>query len=246
MRKGKVNEVKCHTCVNCTLKRHSLLQGLTEAELEKLESRRRVIDVKKGKTIFREGMTSMGLLCLNKGKVKVVRSMDKGAEQIIALRKPVNFIGFRTLIQNRKHISSAIALEDVSVCIIHKDDFLDIMESNGQLAKRIINMLASELDAADRHAEIITSKDLRSRLAEAIIRVLEFYGRNPEDDNRLNVLLKRSDMAGLSNMTTANVIRTMSAFSKEGLIRTDLRKIWILKENDLKKIVGPVSTGLDN
>ena len=43
-------------------------------------------------------------------------------------------------------------------------------------------------------------------------------------------------MANLSNMTTNNAIRTLSAFASEGLILTDGRKIKILKDDDLRKI----------
>ena len=58
-----------------------------------------------------------------------------------------------------------------------------------------------------------------------------------EDDGRtLCVCPSREDMANLSNMTTSNAIRTLSAFVQEGLIALDGRKIKILDEDALQKI----------
>ena len=41
------------------------------------------------------------------------------------------------------------------------------------------------------------------------------------------VSLKRSDLAGLSNMTTSNAIRVLSSFDKEKLVDIDQRSIKI-------------------
>jgi hypothetical protein len=43
-------------------------------------------------------------------------------------------------------------------------------------------------------------------------------------------------MANLSNMTTSNAIRSLSAFAQEKLIELDGRRIRILNENALQKI----------
>ncbi len=48
--------------------------------------------------------------------------------------------------------------------------------------------------------------------------------------------MSREDLANLSNMTTSNAIRTLSAFVTEHLITVDGRRIRILNEAQLHKI----------
>lgn len=48
--------------------------------------------------------------------------------------------------------------------------------------------------------------------------------------------MSREDLANLSNMTTANAIRTLSTFVAEKLIIVDGRRIKILNEMQLRKI----------
>ena len=72
-------------------------------------------------------------------------------------------------------------------------------------------------------------------MAESILFLKESYGT--EDDGKtLSVYPSREDMANLSNMTTSNAIRTLSAFAQEGLIALEGRRIKMLDEAALQKI----------
>jgi CRP-like cAMP-binding protein len=81
----------------------------------------------------------------------------------------------------------------------------------------------------------LTQKHIRGRLAEALIVLIENYGFE-EDDSTLRIYMSREDLANLSNMTTSNAIRTLSAFVNERLITVDGRRIRVLDEPQLHKI----------
>ena len=57
-----------------------------------------------------------------------------------------------------------------------------------------------------------------------------------EDNQTISARFSRADLADLSNMTTSNAIRTLSAFSSENILEVNGRKIKILDEDQLKKI----------
>jgi CRP-like cAMP-binding protein len=48
--------------------------------------------------------------------------------------------------------------------------------------------------------------------------------------------MAREDLANLSNMTTANAIRTLSTFAQERIITVDGRRIRIVDEPTLRNI----------
>lgn len=224
-----------HTCMNCMKKDYSLLNELNYSELESLDKNRSVANYKKGEVIYKEGSKPMGLLCLNAGKVKIVRTSGKGTEQIVGLKKPVDFIDIRSLVNNADYSDSAIALEDSSVCFIDKNDFMNAVNANPSLSLKIIKMFASELDDADKRFVHMTQKHLRARLAEIILYLLDFYGTFP-DGKTINCLLKRSDLAGLSNMTTANVIRTISDFEKERVVISEGKRLKVIDAERLQQV----------
>ena len=57
-----------------------------------------------------------------------------------------------------------------------------------------------------------------------------------EGSNTIRVLLSREDIAGLSNMTTSNAIRTISNLAAEGIIEIKGKKITIINVSNLEHI----------
>lgn len=229
------NNFKNESCTTCEKKKCSLISGLNFDELSALDEKKYKAKFKAGELIFKEGTKPVALMALNSGKVKITKMGELGHELIITLKKPVNFLGFKALMSEDLYSSNAIALEDSEVCYLDKADFFEIIDNNSSLSAKIIRHFADELNQAQKRILSLTQKHLRGRMAEALLFVEDIYGTSPIDAS-LNVLLKRADYASLSNMTTPNAIRTISAFAKEGLIHVKNRKITILKKKQLDTI----------
>ena len=190
---------------------------------------------KKGEYIFRVGDTPAGLVCLSKGKVKVYQEGIGGRDQIVRMAKPVGFIGYRALFADEHHIHNAQALEPCLVGVIERKCMLQILQSNAELTYHILRSVASELGISNYRTVTLTQKHIRGRLAEALIFLRDTYGME-DDDKTIKVYLNREDLASLSNMTTSNAIRTLSAFASEGIIALDGRKIIITDFPKLERI----------
>lgn len=220
------------TCLNCEKKKLSLLNGLNYKELEKLERNRTVVRYGKGEMIYKEGTKPMGLLCLDSGKAKIIRRGTNGLEQIVGLKKPFDFIGIHALMSESFYHNSAVAIEEASICVIDKDDFFEVVNNNSKLSMRLIQMLTKELDVAETRFINMTQKFLRARLADTILHLIDVYGIDT-DGQTLSCTMARSELAAMSNMSTANVIRTLSDFEKEKLVSLVKKKIKIV---DLEKM----------
>ncbi len=232
----------CHArketnCVTCIKKRFSLLDGLNKQELAILEENRTHLLFSKGETIYKEGARPMGLMCLSMGKAKIVKNGPRFKEQIIALKKPVDFIGFSELMTNEPFIASSIAIEESSVCIIDRDDFFTVMKSNADFFIKVTRFLSAEIHHTANRMVSLTQKNMQARLAEALLYIEDIYGTKA-DKKTLDVVIKRADMAALANMTTANVIRTLSDFKNRGIIDTVNKELQILKPEELARISG--------
>lgn len=223
-----------HTCMTCAKKNNSLFNELVFHELELLEKKRSVSSYNRGEIIYKTGGKPMGLLCLNEGKVKITRAFPGGSEQIVALKKPVDFIDLRAIIRDEPYKTTATALEPSSVCIIDKEDFFKILLSNTELQQKIMRLFARELDEADERLISLTQKHLRGRIADALLLLMDIYGTTEE--RFLDCVMKRAELAALSNMTTANVIRTLSQLNAEGIIETEKKRIRIPDENRLRAL----------
>ncbi|MCP4460814.1 MAG: Crp/Fnr family transcriptional regulator, partial [Cytophagales bacterium] len=209
VKKKYCNDPNKTNCVTCLKKNFSLLDELSEAELARLDKNRTHDNFRKGETIYAEGNEPSGLLCLNVGKTKIIKKGLGDKEQIITMKRPVDFVGFSELMSQEVYSTSCVALEESSICTINKDDFFSVIKSNANFFMKISRFLSSEIHHNANRIIALTQKNLRARLADALLYIIKIYGLEL-DMQTLDVKLKRSDLAAISNMTTANVIRTLS------------------------------------
>ena len=223
-------------CSSCLKRQFSLLENLSEIELNKINSKRKRIQFLKGDVIYKKGDENLGLICLNEGKVKICVEDQNENSQIIGLKKMVDFIGFHELINDRVYNTTATAIGNVSVCVINKNDFMSVVKNNSDLSMKVIKMLSDDLEKTEERTLTLTYKHMKSRIADAILELIDVYGFSNNDPKLIDISLKRKEIANLANMTTANAIRTISLFNKKGIVKTERRKIWVLNLNVLNKI----------
>jgi len=224
-----------NNCSNCNEIKNPIFDVLTTRQKETLFKHQKCVLFIKGQTIYEEGETPESLICLSTGKVKIFKTGVGGREQIIRLVKAGDFIGFRALFAEDKYIASAVAIEDCQVCIVEKKFLFELMSSNNELSMAFIKKLAYELGISNLRTISLTQKHIRGRLAESLLVLIEIYGYE-EDNQTIKVKLSREDIANLSNMTTSNAIRTLSAFANEGVVELVGKKIKILLLEQLEKI----------
>ena len=132
-------------------------------------------------------------------------------------------------------MTSAAAFETSTVCLIPIEMIEKWMMENNHLALFFVRQLAVEVGNSDQRTVNLTQKHIRGRLAESLIFLRDNYGLE-EDGATLSIYLSREDLANMSNMTTSNAIRTLSAFAQEKIIAIDGKKIKIIDGESLEKI----------
>ena len=213
----------------------SIFSTLTPEEKEDLCNNITFIYYKKNEYIFNEGDRPSGFLFLKEGKVIIFKVGFGGREQIIRMTKPLGILGYRALLAGEKHIGTAITNENSTIGIITADYLYTHLLKNPAFSLRLLQTLSRELGFSNSRMVTLTQKHIRGRLAESLLLLKEKYGWE-NDGATLKVYLSRDEIANLSNMTSSNVIRTLTAFTGEKVIATDGRKIRILDIHQLEQI----------
>lgn len=208
---------------------------LTSTEKRTIIDNFTISQYKKGKIIYAEHEEPENLWCLLKGKVKMYKSGVGDREQILRLYRPVQYFGYRAYFAGENYVSSCAALEASVVGSIPMKVVEKIIRNNNELAMFFIHELSRNLGGSDTKIVNLTQKHIRGRLADALLLLEDNYGLE-DDEATLKIYMSREDLANLSNMTTSNAIRTLTAFVAEKLILVDGRRIKILNEPQLRKI----------
>jgi CRP-like cAMP-binding protein len=124
------------------LKQQVLLEGIDEAGLGKIARITKQVSVKKGDQLFKEKDETKGLWLIHSGKIEISRITADGWRQTLVVLPAGHFFGELSILENRKHVASATALEDSDLLLIPKEDFDDLVQKDCALALKLVIKLA--------------------------------------------------------------------------------------------------------
>jgi CRP/FNR family transcriptional regulator, polysaccharide utilization system transcription regulator len=222
-------------CAQCSSLNKSVFCDLHGGDLEQLNADKGCVYYKKGQIIFNAGAYPHGLFCVKEGKIKVFQIGDEGKEQIVRLVKSGDIMGYRALLSGDKYSASAEVLEDARICHIPRSTFLGLLQQNGNLSMQLMKLLSNDLGVAEHRITELAQKPVRERVAEALLYMKETYGYE-SDGATIGVVLSREDIANIVGTATETVIRLLSEFKTDGVIRLDGKKIAILNQKQLVRL----------
>lgn len=233
--KAQTKKIEVPKCEECSNLQGSIFCMLGRQELEQLGATKSYNLYKKGQVIFYEGNQPQGVYCINSGKVKIHKLGDDGKEQIVRLAKKGSVVGYRALLSEDCYYATATALENTLVCFFPKMVYLNLLMNNQQFSMKTIQMLASDLRMAEQMLTNMAQKQVRERMAEALLLLKEFFGVE-EDGITINTILTREDIGNIAGTTTETSIRVLSELNTMGVIELKGRKIRIIKPKELVRI----------
>jgi len=190
--------------------------------------------IKKGEPIFEEGDYLNGVYCIKDGVCKISKMSENGKNQIINIIKRGDLIGERSLISEEVSNLNAIALEDMEVCFIPRDEIVRDLEKNPAFTMDILKTMASSLKNSDNLIVDMAQKSVKQRLAETLLKLQTKFGVN--EIGAIDIQLSREDIANIIGTATESAIRLLSEFKKNKSIGFKGKNIIIINKNDLEKI----------
>jgi CRP/FNR family transcriptional regulator len=222
-------------CAHCASRFHSVFCDLSHENVHRLNDSKHCNHFKKGQDIFLEGFASLGLYCINNGKVKVHRNGEMGKQPIVRLAKSGDIVGYRALITGEPYSATATALEDSSICFIPRDTFFGLINTDALLSMQVMKLLSHDLGHAETTINSLVQKSVRERMAEALLYLRETYGLQA-DGKTLNVQMSREDFANLVGTATETAIRLLSEFKQEGYIALEGKKVLLLQTEKIARV----------
>ena len=221
-------------CEQCIVKQFNSLKSLTKDELMRVSACKTTRFIKKGEVIFEEGETVNGVYCVKDGICKLSKLSANGKDQIVKMVVKGQLLGQRSLISDESSNLQAVALNDMEVCFIPKNEIIADLQNNPKFSFDVLKDMAHDLKEADNIIVNMAQKSVRQRLAETLIYINDSFGTNP--DGTLSVLLSREDFANIVGTATESAIRVLSQFKKEGLITTIGKQIKLKDLEGLKRV----------
>ncbi len=220
------------SCIQCV----PIFHGLTVEEVTILQQVTHSRSYNKGDYIFREGEPSHTLYVVHEGLIKISKLSAEGKEQIIRLLFPGDFFGQLALLEKKNQYAHAEVLEKTTICQIHKEDFIPVLERNPDMAIRFMMALSERIYQADEWIGTISLMEVERRLARAL---LIFYERSQKGKQPFALPISKKDFASLIGTTPETLSRKLVHFESLNLLTLAGRKeIQIKNPQGLADVVG--------
>jgi CRP-like cAMP-binding protein len=217
-------------------KSESILAALSPEDFELLTANQTEQVYKKGEIIFREGAYPSGIYFLTSGKAKKYKIDGEGREQIIYVANSGELIGYHAILSEDRYPDSAAALEESTINFIPKEDFLMVLQRSDTLSKRLLKTLSHEFAVLINGLTLFGQRSVRERLALQLVVLREKYKIDFQPGMPVIINMSRDDLASLAGTVRENVVRILTEFKQEEILRTEGRKIIILNVNKLVEI----------
>ncbi len=135
-----------------------------------------------------------------------------------------------SIFSGERYHYSVSALEDSVVCIVDLDIIKNLFLKNGGFAMGLLTKISEINDRIITQTLDIRQKNLIGRVAF----VLLYFTKEIYNSRIYELPVSRKEIADYIGMSTANVIRTLSDFKKDGIIKVLGKTIEVADINKLE------------
>lgn len=218
-------------CAHCDF-REIVFSNLDDQAIQELCNNKEEQSFRKGEVINHEGEKITDFKYLKSGLVKLYRRTNTGEEQVITITRPFEFVSNMSIFSEERYKYSVSAVEDSVVCVVKLEFIKALFLKNGGFALGMITKISKINDKIINQTLDIRQKNLIGRVAY----VLLYFTKEIYNSMVFDLPVSRKEIADYIGMSTANVIRTLSDFKKDGIIKVFGKTIEVVDINKLEII----------
>ena len=218
--------IKEHLCTECI----RLFKELPHEEQVDLIRKSSHTFHPKGTILAHAGDSIDEVLIIRAGRIKTCQSDMNGDEHILDILHEGQAIWHGMFLRDHTYRYDIIALTDVTMCRISRENFMEVLQANPRTAIYLIEMLSSELQDANEKAYLLSIKRPMERVAAFLLfRDARCIGSM--------IHMKLEDIAASISLRPETISRILSKMEKEGLIkRYGHGKIRVIDRGNMKKM----------
>ena len=182
---------------------------------------------KKGNIVVLEQESGAALFVIITGKVKVVRMDEDGREVILSMFGPGEFFGEMSLLDGLTRSASVVATVKSELFMIHRRDFLELLNEFPTVTISLLAELAMRLRKADMQIKSLSLKDAEGRVANVMLILADDVGIFRKGKVEIDDLPLQQDIANMAGTSRETVSRMIHLFIEGGEVQMKGNKLII-------------------
>ncbi|PCI45289.1 MAG: Crp/Fnr family transcriptional regulator [Proteobacteria bacterium] len=167
--------------------------------------------IKKGEQLFTQGDSITSFYHLQTGRIKLIRNTLEGGESLIHVALSGETLAEASLFSNEYHCS-AIAIIESKVRCYKKHDFLQLIEKNTAIMKKLLQIFSQQV------RDLRTINEIKN-IHSARDRVLTFIKSEMDDKREITLTISLKDVAYKIGLAHETFYRELKKLEKHNIIK---------------------------
>jgi CRP/FNR family cyclic AMP-dependent transcriptional regulator len=168
------------------------------------------------------------IFCLIKeGQVKVTMISPEGKEIILSMLGPGDFFGEMSLLDNEQRSATVIATEPLELVTIWRSDFLQILQENFTITKKVLAELSRRLRRASNRIESLATMDVYGRLARFFLELAREQGKSLDNGYIAVTRPTHQSIANMIGTSRETVSRLIHDLMKQNLLLSEGKTVYL-------------------
>lgn len=206
------------------------LNLLDDQQKQELFENKVDLEFEPDETIVKRGILANNVLYLTDGLVKLEIINDSNPSTI-GLTQAHSFIGIACCFAFNEFDFTATSLTSTNVSFIPMQLFEKFIKENGEFALSLIKHIAGVSNGIFHRITSLSQKNIEGALAMMLLDFANIY-----KSNSYELPVGRSGFADILGYSKESVIKTLSKYNREGIIKVDDKKIKILNTDKLEQL----------
>ena len=213
-----------------------ILEPLSEEELRELAERCPDIHLRSGEDFYRPEEHDGGLFLIKEGRVRVYLTTAAGKEATLDLLGSGTVLWARRLELVDAHAVHAQAVEPSVLAFLRREDLDRFILKNPQVGLRMMDLLAERLGSSNERMAEVAHKEVLSRLASQILRLLESEGVVDPEGYKLPAAYTHEELGAMIGAGRVAVSRALKDLREAGAVQTGRATVRIRDTEILERI----------
>ena len=176
----------------------------------------------RGTTLMAKGDPGGSMMAVLAGRLSVSSVSADGREITLNIIGPGELVGEFGLLDGKPRSNDVIAVEDTTVMVIERKDFMPFLLRHDTLVERLLVVLCDKLRRTSMALEEIALFDVPVRLARLLVKLAADYGRpvpaSEGEGVRIDLKLSQRDLSNLVASSRESVNKQLRVWRETGTV----------------------------
>jgi CRP/FNR family transcriptional regulator, nitrogen oxide reductase regulator len=220
-----LNAMDKNTLMTSSFLSSDVFRSLSDEQIAHINRSGFYTTLKTKSQLFRQGDSAQKCYLITRGCLKLIQISEMGKEVILRYIGNGELAAAVAVLKDKVYPVTAEAVEETEAIGWDRPTFLNLMRKYPDIGINILRIVIERLDDVQHRYTEQCTEHVEQRIARSLLRLMQRAGSKTPEGIHIAIPLSRQNIADYAGTTLFTVSRNLSAWEKNGWVKTERKRI---------------------